>query len=487
MPTPTTPARTPGVGSAQTRPDYFRALGTGLGVVPRRGWDVATNRWLLAAAQGTDGLRGFVQSAPCRVLQVLADTHPYFSLARSNDLALAFGPGDTRIVAETPGAAAETSAGQTDSVEGLWDRAEGGYAGLTAAAYDGLSTCGMVVIECVPGPRGTGVSQILTADPLTCRFIDRADGTRGLQQQQGGIWQDLDPRRVRAFAHGGTRDNPYGVPRWSAALTEGMRDFQRQGHLDDILYSVAWPRITAGFPLNETVKFAQENPQVLTGQATDAAGVARDQTPVEFAFAAFSQMQDSLTQKRHDDAFLYFKEGVIAILSGADGLAGLQGTLDDQRLRLITGLHQLTALMNIDLGGTLAFSSTQFKAYAKKLEALRALICGQVLCWVATCHLQWQGLALEARADYEPIQTSDALVDQQTRQIEMANDFQLFDNGLIDDATLADRLGVGAVSDPAKLAGRADRMAALAAPAPAPAKPPNPQTPVDNTDTKEAA
>jgi hypothetical protein len=200
-------------------------------------------------------------------------------------------------------------------------------------------------------------------------------------------------------------------------------------------------------------------------------------------------MQDALTQKRHDDAFLYFKEGVISVLSGADGLAGVQGTLDDQRLRLITGLHQLTALMNIDLGGTLAFSSTQFKAYAKKLEALRALICGQSLVWVAETHLRWLGLPLVARADYEPIQTSDALVDEQTRQIAMANDLELFDNGLIDDATLADRLGVGSVSDPAKLAARAARTAAppVTPPVGPAMPPPAPQTPADATDKKDAA
>lgn len=465
MPTPN-PTKVPGVGSSspQTRPDYFRFTGSGLGIIPRRGWDVATNRWLLASAASADGLRGFLANAPNRVLQVLADTHPYFSLARSNDLALAFSPGDTRILAETPGAAAEANAAETQDLSGLWDKAEGGELGLQSACYDSLSTCGMVVIECVPGPRGQGVSQILTVDPLTCRFVDNTDGTRTLQQQQTGGWVDLDPNRVKAFAYHGTRDNPYGIPRWSAALTEGLRDFQRQGHLDDILYSVAWPRITAGFPFNETVKFAEDNPQLRTGQGPidSVSGLPRDQTPVEYAFAEFSAFKTALMEKRHDDAFAYFKDGVISILSGGDGLASLQGTLDGQRLRLITGLHQLTALMNIDLGGTLAFSSTQFKAYAKKLEALRAIICGQIMVWIASLHLQWQGLALVARADYEPIQTSDAYVDQQTRQLEIENDFELFDNGLIDDATLADRLGVGQVSDPAKLTGRADRQLALA-------------------------
>lgn len=449
-------------GTGQTVPAFYAGL-TGLcGVVPRRGWDAITYAGL---RNGMLGLREFVLRSPSRALALLFDFHPLFKRARANDLSLAFGQGDTSFVAVSKAAetndAGETSVSEkidsdaTSSLDALWDSLPpwvGGMRGLQAAIYDHISCAGFAVVECVPGPTGTGLSLVQTADPNTFRLYDTPSG-RVLQQNQGGRWVDMDPELVQAFSWDGSRDRPYGVPRASAALAEGLHDIDVQEEIDDITDQVARPRIVLGFPLYETIKMAEANSSVLIGQGVNTDGTARNATPVEWAFKMKIAGDAALDQLKGKNVLSYIKEGNLTTLDGSAGLAALDPVHAARRVRLITGLLQPLSLMNMHVGGTLAYSDTEWRVHAQQLEDLRAFVNG-VLRWVADVHLRFTGCLSKCRVDTQAIQTSDALKDEQKRKIFIANELTLFDNGLKSDDDLAhDTTGSGVV-DGEKLAKR---------------------------------
>lgn len=263
----------------------------------------------------------------------------------------------------------------------------------------------------------------------------------------------MDPELVQAFPWDGSRDRPYGVPRASAALAEGLHDIDVQEEIDDITDQVARPRIVLGFPLYETIKMAEANSSVLIGQGVNTDGTARDATPVEWAFKMKIAGDAALDQLKGKNVLSYIKEGNLTTLDGSAGLAALDPVHAARRVRLITGLLQPLSLMNMHVGGTLAYSDTEWRVHAQQLEDLRAFVNG-VLRWAADVHLRFTGSLSKCRVDTQAIQTSDALKDEQKRKIFIANELTLFDNGLKSDDDLAhDTTGSGVV-DGEKLAKR---------------------------------
>lgn len=445
-------------GLRQTRPVYFNAYNNGLGVVPRRGWDPFTVSLIQGASdRPVAGIAAWARTAPQRLLQMLFDVHPMMSQARSNVVSLGFSPGDTHIVAvkKTPAGDEQIDPEGTAELDSFWDRLDpevGGLTGLQVALYDMAATTGLCTVEGVPGPRGTGLQDIITFDSLSVRFRDTWNarlpfGGRLLEQNQGGQWATLDRTRCLAVPVFGTRDQPYGRPLYPAVLVEALRDLRTQQTLDDFLHSVAWPRLAVGFPFEEAVKFATENPEVLAGQASDGG----DLTAVMWATQQFDALKDLMNALLASDQFIMPKGSEPRVLSGAEGLRSLEGTLTMQRHRLVMALDQLPGLLGITDGGTQAYTVAQYKLAMKKLEWIRAFV-NSVLVLLANLHLRLLGSSLTARADTEPMSPLDALADQQARQIEIANEYALVDRGAQSEEDAAINLtGSGPVKRQARL------------------------------------
>jgi hypothetical protein len=448
------------MGARQTQPVYYDVYQNGLGVIARRGWDALTLSWL---NQSTDkpvaGLFAWAQTAPQRLLQVLIDIHPMAVQARSNDITLAFAPGDTTIVAVGESAAgagdAQISAEGTAALDALWESLDpeiGGLNGLQTAFYDMAATRGEVTVEAVPGPRGAGVGDIITFEPLSTRFRDTYDESapfhgRLLEQNQSGRWKTLNRDLCFAVPLFGTRDNPYGRPLRAASLGELLRDLRTQHTLDDLLHAIVWPRLSVGFPFEETVQYAGEHPEVLIGAAADGG----DLTPAEWAQQQFQALKDIMNNLVASDQFIMPKGAQPAVLSGAEGLRSLEGTLQMQRHRLVMALDQLPGMLGITDGGTQAYTVAQYKLMMKKLEFLRAYVNG-VLLRLANLHLRLLGMPLTARADVEPMSSIDALTDQQARAAEIANELTLVSAGYLSDEDAAVNLtGSGPVRRQARL------------------------------------
>jgi hypothetical protein len=471
-------------GSArETRPTYYSPYsGTGFGIVPRRGLDSVSHGFLWGGYEGL-GLSGscfgngfwegsgvhplilaqFSAVFPLRLLKLLMDVNPIVSQARSNNLNLAFAPGDTRIVAlkrtgDDAGKEEIDDAG-TALLEDFFD-AHGGLTELQVAGGEMAMYAGLLTYEGVPGPQGTGLADVFSFDPLSVQFRQGKPDEQPLvlQQNQAGMWKDLPGETVLWKAVAGTRDNPYGRPLFSAVVTEALEDVSIQRTLRDVLHGVAWPRLAVGFDLPMLIEFAKENAADL-GLAP-AGSAARDGGPMtitQWAVAQFQALQALMEQIKAKDVFIFTAGSEPKVLQGGN-LQGTEGTLAMQRHRLVMAVDQPPTLLGIDSGGTLAYSSTQWKAYALKLEALRALV-NTVLVRLANLHLRLLGLPLVAKAEVQPIRSEDLLMAAQARAVEISNSKQLIGMGFATAEGECVKLTGSGVVDPEKasrITGQAD-------------------------------
>ncbi|NBW20650.1 MAG: hypothetical protein EBR82_73065, partial [Caulobacteraceae bacterium] len=95
--------------------------------------------------------------------------------------------------------------------------------------------------------------------------------------------------------------NPYGRAKFAPALGEALADIARNTNLNDVIKSVAWPRLTVGFPYQEILQYAEEHPEVLIARAPDGG----DLTPAQYAMAEFQRVGEKMLTLKADDVFIY--------------------------------------------------------------------------------------------------------------------------------------------------------------------------------------
>lgn len=482
-----------------SRTPYFSPYsGTGFGIVPRRGLDLISRQFLWGGGEqfqngcfgsgfwDTSGLTvnptilyQFSAVFPLRLLRLLMDTHPIVSQARSNNLRLAFAPGDTKIVAlkATGGDLGKENIDDegTALLEDFFDR-HGGLVELQTAGGDMAMYAGLLCYEGVPGARGTGLADLFAFDPLSIQFRQGKDAEPPLvlQQQQMNGWVDLPDATVFWKAVDGTRDNPYGRPIFSSVVTEAMSDLKLQRTLHDVLDGVAWPRLSVSFDLPMLIEFAKENAADL-GLAPPGSPPRLDGplTVTQWAVEQFSALKALMENLKASDVFISLKGSEVNTIAGGD-LRGTEGTLAMQRHRLVMAVDQPPTLLGIDTGGTLAYSSTQWKAYALKLEALRGLV-NEVLVRLANLHLQLLGLPLVAKAEVNPIRSEDLLLAAQARAVEISNSKQLIGMGFASAEGECVKLTGSGIVDEEKAGKITGAVDAGGAPAPDPNAPANGQ------------
>jgi len=100
--------------------------------------------------------------------------------------------------------------------------------------------------------------------------------------------------------------------------------------------------------------------------------------------------------------------------------AGLEAILAEMRSRIVRGLKQLPIMMAFQQGSTEGHTSVQWQVYARRLEAIRAAVLLPIL-EACNLHLRLLGLNMYAVAKYQPIRTTDALVEANTKAVQLAN------------------------------------------------------------------
>lgn len=432
----------------QTTPTYYDGFSAngGIGAIARRGWDGRTQAFIEQAARnGIVGLSTWAQTAPLRLLEVLATLHPAAQMAHSNDATLAFGPEDNRIVAVKDYRQGKGTVDDemTQVVSALWkeyakpvpDTPEkpvltpevNGLMQLQHTLLWQTDTAGMYSLEGVVGKKGEGIVDIADVAPLSLRWKTTEDGRRVLEQYQGGTksgWNELDLATVMAVPWQGSRDNPYGRPRKGAFLSEGLADVSRRRSLRDWLHAAAWPRIAISFPIDAIIAYAEKHSNVLIGKGPNGS----DLNPYEFArreMEAFKQMMETL---KSDDSILFPGQTEANVLN-ASGIGGLAEVLRMERISLAQSLDQFPGMLGYTEGGTQAYTSVQLKAQAQRYETIRAFINGGPVA-IANLHLRLLGIDMICRAESRPIVLSELLAYYQAEDQRIKNAFSLMDRGV---------------------------------------------------------
>ncbi len=440
----------------QTRAGYFDGFSVGglsvngvLGIIPRRGFDPASALFLERMANGkAEAVRAFAETMPLRLLRVLLTTHEMGSMALSNDLSFTFRPGAVKLVAvkDYKSGKGTVDESETQYLSRLWNRldglsaAEGAPGGGQGGGLEGFqktvarqqSTDGLSAFECLIGD--DGVSDIIDFDALSVRFRDTNDGRIAEQRNplgSDGGWQPLDLTTVRLGAWNGSREHPYGAPRLGTFLGVGLADVAEQRSLRDWLHAMAWPRLAFKFPIEQWVAYATAHPEVLVGLGEDGG----DLTPTEWAEREAFNMKAVCESLMSSDFIVMATGGEASALNPSAG-SGLAELLTQRRLRVAQSLDHPPALIGITDGGTQAYATVQLQQYGAKMTGV-AQDPDRAVEWIANLDLRARGVDMIARVERVPIVLTDALLDQQARQLDINNTLTLVDRGLLDPAEAA--------------------------------------------------
>lgn len=443
-----TPNLTPASAGRTSRPEGWNPYkGGGVQVIPRR-WDIRSGIATPAVADA-DQLRASCHSNPLRVLALLPDIDPLAAKSQANTLSLTCAPGDVQIVADkasAAGAGDETvDAAWTAKLDGLWESLPpevGGLKGIRKSLTKSLKTTGMAIIECVPGPTGTGLAEIWPVDPLTCTFKrDESTLRAELWQHQSIGDVKLDPDFVFYVAADQTVDDPYGRAKDAAALPTILRKMALDQDVQDSVHNSAWKRLVYKYSLKQLWEIATDVLKLPESrQSVDestgallfdlqgnplteypAAKWVQDQVDRISSYLGSLKPDDNLSADGGDG-------GGVDTIDGAN-LAGIEPVLKHLVTQAIQAYGDAPTMMGVD-GPSFNFGSVAWSVQAQLLEDLRDDVLSLPV-RAASLHLKLCGSTLTARAEVKPIRVTDALVDAQTKQYEQNNVFALLAWGFI--------------------------------------------------------
>ena len=477
-------------GQSATRASYQDGSGIngGLGVIARRSIDPRMSERAAALFEGTNlscnpaqALMQMAQEAPLQLLRILLPQSGPASMAQYVDLALGFGPGKIRFVARKEGADGTRveDVGGTAQLNRLWTLYAGGntpqsdaqsplaITAILAHAALRLNDTGMFCFEAVPGKPGEGVTQILDFDPLTCRFRDDNDtGARLFEQQDNAFqaagakipgavdgWRPLIGPQIIRMPWWGSRNNPYGSPRYGAALGYLLAKVARNRQLRDWLSNAVWPKVVISQTVSALLKVVTDNPAMLQDPATiQAAGLDPDLIgqlrPDQWVALQFRALRDKLATAKSDD-ILFIAEGDVTDVNPSD-ISGASEVLRMTRMEEVQAMLTLPNLLGITDGGTQAYSEVQWLAVTEMLNFFRAFVAGGVA-QLGTFHLRWLGSDLVCEPILEPIPPINRETVEKARAQFIQNEEKLARQGINSPDEYATAVSGSAPADPARL------------------------------------
>jgi len=426
----------------QTRPAGWNPYDLGgLGIIPRR--DVADPGFLLTRY----ALGNFASGSPLRLLALMRSVHPGLAQAVDNTLGLLCPPDGLRIVAVRPSRPGEgdegTDDGGTAALGAFWESLPNEIAGLDGLLTTSLLSLlftGMTCVEAVPARRMAGLARLWPVDALTIVFgRDDPDGGCVAYQKQTGAprgYQRLDPRTFYWRPVDGDADNPYGCARLGAFLSQGLAALSLNQMLRDAFRHIAWPRLKMGIDYESLWAIALDRLQLNEDEAN------------AWVLARVDELQRRTETLKEDDVILHDQKGSADVIEGGKGFENNEGVLERFDRHEAQSLKTRPVLVGINDSTTETQATVQWQIEGKTLERLRAAAVAPLL-WAANLHFRLLGLALTARAEYETIRTSDALVEANTEAVRIANEVEKIRLGWIsmEQASVA-ITGTGPVAEP---------------------------------------
>ncbi|HEY3265539.1 MAG TPA: hypothetical protein VGM37_01335 [Armatimonadota bacterium] len=427
----------------QTSPTGFSPYSTGgAGIIPRRGLerpDALLNRFDLAAQAVAN---------PQRLLMLLRSMHPTLSQATSSVLGMLCPPGDIKIVGTLESAEGEGDDAEdpkaTEILRDFFDGLPseiGGVEGLAATGILSLLFTGMTCLEAVPGPSGTGVAALWPVDSLTVWFGRKEKDAPltpfQLQTQSGDPWKELDTETFHWADLPKFADEAYAEALYAPALNECLADVRLMQDLRDAFHHTAWPRVAFSIDLSMLIEFAKEKLKMTAEKAT------------EWGMARYAEFVEKADDMKADDTLFLPGNGKIDILEGGRGFGNNTAVMDVFARRLTQSLKTLPIFLGINDSTTETQATVQFAVQALILEQLRATAVS-VIVWAANLHLRLLGNPAKAKAVYEAIRTTDALVEAQTDQIRLNVNKELVRLGAITPDEFARRMTGSGMADKSK-------------------------------------
>jgi hypothetical protein len=416
-------------GGAGAVPIYRGGNNPLISLIPRRVHTAAMVEHLQSFLRGgTLGSAAFSQFAvqfPILLLRILMEVHPIASRALSNDTSICFGLGGQRleVVKDHVGGAGTVDDSETLYVNRLWERhPSGSLPELLSIVAEIFNGDGWNLWECVTG--SDGVEEIEDIDSLTCFWGEGASPgrgrphenniktTRSLYQRRGymstssrrnqsdiALPVDGNDATVLSLAWRPRSDNPYGRPRYSAALPELLCDLADEQDLAAYMHRLAYARMNHSVDLNALVALIEKNAD--TELVTPDGKI----TIVQWLQGYISEVKSEIDGQASGDEMV--SAGVTSTAVQTT-IASAVPELRRQRLsRLANGLLNPLAMLNINDGGSLSTASgITWEVQAEILNALRAR-CYLVPVWMANLDLRARGVNMVARMAYEPIKAAD--------------------------------------------------------------------------------
>jgi len=371
---------------------------------------------------GRGQLAFLAQNSPIRLLTFLRDICPQVDFAITQDLAIAIPPEGLPIVAQNE--KQETDEAGSKVIRDLWKSLPdeiGGLGGLQTTQMLVAKFTGTSALEAVPAKRLDGVARVWPVDPLTLAFDrDTPDSDMTVYQRQAGLtqWQRLRSTTFFWNAWNHWVDDPWGKSDYSTVLPEVLVDLALVQDLRDSVHNQAWPRKGVPFNWENTYKIA-----------ADIFHLSDKEKAKEFVANQFDMVRKKLKEIQPDEDILFDSSGGNLVPLPGGGYAGIEPVIDFFQKRIFWGCKKLPTMMGFGQNVSESFGTLSWIVQALELEKFRAFILEPIV-KAAQLHLDLKGIPLTAAAKYTRLRTSDALVDAQTRSIEIQNELLLWANGL---------------------------------------------------------
>lgn len=340
----------------------------------------------------------------------------------------------------------------------------GGMYGCLVSLVLALFFTGLPIMECVPGPRGTGLRRVFPIDSLTVKMNREGDdGDIVLYQLQryprdigkSGGYVLLPPERMLWRAIDAAPDDPYGRAPYAPAVAEVLRDLAIMQDLTDAIHYVAYPRPAFGFNFIEMEKVARETFNI---EDPDEVNV--------WVMKQFKLLQEEFSKIKPGEAFFFDSNGQFRVVEGSAGFSALTGIMQFLRSRITQALKCLPTILGIMDGNTSTYSTTEYAIYTAGLETIRGLV-AWMMAEAMTMHLRLLGKPLVCRPVYSPIRTVDALMDANTEAVKIMNEAKKVAFGWQSNDQAANAItGSNAVGVPNFIAGGANNANTSNNPAP---------------------
>jgi len=301
----------------------------------------------------------------------------------------------------------------------------GGLEGLQSILTLMILLTGMAALEAVPGEPLTGLTRAWPVDPLSL-LLTRPDKSADVEVRQkqvnflGGEKDDplypgyilLNPERFFWKPYQPIVDDPYGRPSFGPAISEILCMIHMLQALRDCIDHTAWPR--------GVVEVDTEGLYNIAVQQMGFIDTPTDPAATNWVLTQFANFTSTMKQVKSDD-WIVMGAGSKTVMMQGGTFAGLDAMIKNLQSRIVRGLKQMPVMMGSSEGSTEGHTSVQWQVYARRLEMVRAAALVPIL-KAANLHFRLLGLPFVAVAKFQPIRTTDALVEAQTEAMRLKNE-----------------------------------------------------------------